>query len=284
MSHGPPGRPSACNAASSTSSGGGPPHNEGGGPPQGGAPPPPGGVAPAVERRIDALRREAVVARNARGVRAAGRNLRGRGHRGSSVGREPLLGLGQGTREAGGVRQPRRAVGSRVDAQVQTPLIQDRHRHQLVRAPELGFVVVGLLRARDDRRDLAHRVAPCCWAGNRLSKSVAPMRAPAPGVSSPPCAAVPKYSAWGSPTTVRSSPVAAKRRRAHASMPSASGPPSSTWPPTGTRVARSATVAATSSAATSCISPVERRTVSPSAPASAICARKSKNCVERRTL
>ena len=31
------------------------------------------------------------------------------------------------------VRQPRRAVGPRVDAQVQAPLMQDGHRHQLVR-------------------------------------------------------------------------------------------------------------------------------------------------------
>src|SRR4051794_27883759 len=49
-------------------------------------------------------------------------------------------------------------------------------------------------------------------------------------------------------------------------MPSASGPPSSTRPPTGAPIASSVTVAATSSAATSCISPGDSRTRSPSAP------------------
>src|SRR5881296_812932 len=82
--------------------------------------------------------------------------------------------------------------------------------------------------------------------------------------------------------TVRSSPVAANSRRAQASMPSASGPPSSTRPPTGAPIASSVTVAATSSAATSCISPGDSRTLSPSAPPSTVGARNSKNCVERR--
>src|SRR4051794_30469414 len=201
---------------------------------------------------------------------------------GASVRRQPLLGLGQGAGQALGVREPRPAVGARVDAQVQPLLVQDGHPQQLVLAPELGLVVVGLLRPRDDDVDLAHRGAPCCWSSNQVSKSVAPMRAPSPGVSSPPCSSVPKYRAAGSPMTVRSSPVAANRRRAQASMPIFSGPPSSTRPPTGARVARSATVAATSSAATSCISPGDSRTVSPSAPASAIWPRNSKNCVAFR--
>src|SRR5207302_10018165 len=157
-----------------------------------------------------------------------------------------------------------------VDAQVQPALVQDRHPHQLVRTLELSGVVVGLLGARHDHVDLGHRRDPCCWVANHVSKSVGPMRAPSPGVSSPPCSSVPKYRACGSPMTVRASPAAANSRRAHASMTSASGPPSSTRPPTGAPVASSATVAATSSAATNCISPVDNRTLSPSPPASTI--------------
>src|SRR5450755_1345359 len=53
--------------------------------------------------------------------------------------------------------------------------------------------------------------------------------------------------------TARLSPVAANSRRAQASMPSASGPPGSTRSPTGAPIASSATVAATSSAATNWI-------------------------------
>src|SRR5919109_913874 len=66
--------------------------------------------------------------------------------------------------------------------------------------------------------------------------------------------------------TARSSPVTANSRRAQASMPNASGPPSSRRLPTGAPIASSATIAATSSAATNWISPVDSRTVSPSAP------------------
>lgn len=56
--------------------------------------------------------------------------------------------------------------------------------------------------------------------------------------------------------TARLSPVAANSRRAQASLPSASGPPGSTRSPTGAPIASSATVAATSSAATNWISPI----------------------------
>ena len=101
------------------------------------------------------------------------------------------------------------------------------------------------------------RGASCWFAANHASKSTFPIRAPSPGVSSPPCSSVPYYRACGSAITARLSPVAANSRRAQASMPSASGPPSSMRPPTGAPTASSATVAATSLAATNSISPVD---------------------------
>src|SRR3712207_7452659 len=57
----------------------------------------------------------------------------------------------------------------------------------------------------------------------------------------------------------------------------------STRPPTGSPVASSHTAAATSSTATSCISPGESRTLSPSAADSTICGRNSKNRSEEHT-
>ena len=41
----------------------------------------------------------------------------------ASVRREPLLGLSQGARQAGDIRQPRRAVRPRVDAKVEASLV-----------------------------------------------------------------------------------------------------------------------------------------------------------------
>src|SRR4051794_26166393 len=105
---------------------------------------------------------------------------------------KPVVGLGQGAREAGGVHQPRRAVGTRVDAEVQAVFVQHGEPHQLVAAPELRFVVVRLLGAGDDHLDRVHREAPWRRAANQASKSTEPMRASSPAVSSPPCSSVPK--------------------------------------------------------------------------------------------
>src|SRR5262245_7624473 len=62
-------------------------------------------------------------------------------------------------------------------------------------------------------------------------------------------------------------------------MDSASGPATSTAAFSGAPTATSARAAATSSAAIGCMGAVESRTVSPSAPESAIPPRNSKNCV-----
>ena len=50
----------------------------------------------------------------------------------ASVRREPLLGLSQGARQAGDIRQPRRAVRPRVDARVEASLVWDGDPDQLV--------------------------------------------------------------------------------------------------------------------------------------------------------
>ena len=70
-------------------------------------------------------------------------------------------------------------------------------------------------------------------------------------------------------------------RPTNSAMDIASGPASSTVAFNGAPTATSARAAATSSAASGCMGAVESRTVSPSAPESAIPPRNSKNCVAR---
>jgi hypothetical protein len=74
-------------------------------------------VAPTVDRGVNALRRKAVVTGDGHGVPA---------HGAASVRGEPLLGLGQGARQADDIRQPRRAVCPRVDARMEASLVQAR--------------------------------------------------------------------------------------------------------------------------------------------------------------
>src|SRR3954469_11368282 len=85
------------------------------------------------------------------------------GPRTPAVRREPLLGLGQGARQVDDTREPRRAVWPRVDAKMETSLVQDRHADQLVPEPELGLEVIGFLGAGDDHGDLGHRATLCGW-------------------------------------------------------------------------------------------------------------------------
>src|SRR5262245_27629563 len=107
----------------------------------------------------------------------------------------------------------------------------------------------------NERRELVHDVPSpdaCCGLVPRSQAE----RRTFPGMKGPTGAnpalsrTAPKYVACASATTFRPSPLVARNERMNSAMPAASGPASSTTPFFGVAPAMSASVAATSSAAT----------------------------------